>query len=685
MRPLKSVSHELPARLVALAAVVLWLAVAGGAGWLWLTLADLRADYLKPLWTATRLVQVQARVESVERAGGQIQVRYRYRFGDQTHVSERLTFDPQHGRSYSHRLDDLYSVYHLALRQRMPVTAWVDPQEPGFAVLDKSVQWLPAGATATALALLALLISATLRRALHAAMRLCFRDGSADPVPSGQEERFPWSVYRPAALLVLTANVAAWTFIPGSAATLLTTLAGAVALAFPLLHLNRWWARWRGPRNAKADDDHHWKVRPLAASTGVRLMGREWWGLAWICGYTALAMFAWVGYVLVNRSYHADVLSLTLAALGGLGATALAMACSRTALRIQFTRGWLRIDRGRGFRVERLGRIRVRDVVRIECLHDPLGDVASNASGRWRVFARLASSGTAEPLTPLLSAPQARAVEATLDDALQRALRAPVAAMAEDDAPGREAAPFAVLLIAGLALLALIGHWQWQRHVDGVRRVLPDGSVLIRKSERDALQRAIYARNVEAVEAALAAGTSPDRPDDEGRRPLHVAALLRTPEVAAALVRAGADVNARRTRVPYANSETPLMWAAGQPQMVETLLGAEADPRLRDDTGASAMHYAARNNSPAVLTLLHARGIPIDDSAAPQGATPLMWAFWWWAPEAIDWLVERGAALDGRDLRGLDLAHYARTSKEPDLALARLQQLRGRAAQRQGR
>jgi hypothetical protein len=53
-----------------------------------------------------------------------------------------------------------------------------------------------------------------------------------------------------------------------------------------------------------------------------------------------------------------------------------------------------------------------------------------------------------------------------------------------------------------------------------------------------------------------------------------------------------------------------------------------------------------------------------------------MWAFWWWAPDSIDWLIKQGARQDVRDFRGLNLEHYARTSTEPEQALKRLAALR---------
>lgn len=668
------------ARLAQLVRALLWLGLAAGGVWLWLVLTDIRGEDLKPLWTGPRLVKVQARVEQVSRSDGYLQVRYRYTVGEQTYRSERLTFDPQRGRSDSGTLADLFLVYDSALRHSLPVEAWVDPRDPAFAVLHRNVQWLPVTATAAALALLALVIAFALRRGLQALGLRGLADVVLSPEAPADDDRVPWAAYRAAVLLVATANVAVWSFIPGSALSLLATLAAAVTLAVPLPWLYRRWGRWRGRHRASLDGDRHWTLLADRHGRGVQLHDRTAHGGAWLCGGIALAVLAWVGYVLLARPFHADILGLLLAMAVGLGAAALAFLLHQSAVSITISGDRLRVERGRGLRVERVATLRLRDVADIECLPDPLGHVAVDATGHWRVSARLASDGTAVPLTPLVSADSAQAAQDLLTRSLELARRSPLPEASDRVVRLRHLAPLGALALLGVIGLVLAGHWQWQRHLEGTRRVLPDGSMLVRKPERDPLQRALYARDIAAVRAALATGLSPDRLDDQGRRPLHVAAMLKSPDLVTTLIQAGADVNARLVPDRHGRRETPLMWAAGQPALVERLLAAGADPQLREDSGASAMHFAARHNSPAVLAMLHARGLPIDDHGAPDGATPLMWAFWWWAPAAIDWLVEHGAKLEGSDTRGFEMSHYVRTSKEPELAQARWRQLRERNA-----
>ncbi|MFO0151892.1 MAG: DUF3592 domain-containing protein, partial [Burkholderiales bacterium] len=140
-----------------------WLAIAAGSVWACFELNQWQNDYLKPLWTSSRLVEVQARIESVSKGSDSVQLRYRYQFGEHTYYSERLTFDPQRGKIEGVSIDDLYNTYEFRERHRLTVTAWVDPKNPGFAVLDKSVQWLPVSALAALFAILGLVFVAALR------------------------------------------------------------------------------------------------------------------------------------------------------------------------------------------------------------------------------------------------------------------------------------------------------------------------------------------------------------------------------------------------------------------------------------------------------------------------------------------------------------------------------------------
>jgi ankyrin repeat protein len=108
-----------------------------------------------------------------------------------------------------------------------------------------------------------------------------------------------------------------------------------------------------------------------------------------------------------------------------------------------------------------------------------------------------------------------------------------------------------------------------------------------------------------AVELLLARGAEVSTPARHAFHvtPLHAALAGPTPDVARALVAAGADVNARQQ-----GGVTPLQEAAanGAPDLVRLLLEHGADPGATDDTGRTAADWARERGRTAVLELLGA-------------------------------------------------------------------------------
>ena len=94
------------------------------------------------------------------------------------------------------------------------------------------------------------------------------------------------------------------------------------------------------------------------------------------------------------------------------------------------------------------------------------------------------------------------------------------------------------------------------------------------------------------VAALLNAGADLEARNNVGSTPLHRVAASGTPAVVAALLDAGADVKKRNTE-----GWTPLHMAAarGTPALVEALLDAGADPSATDAEGCCPWDFAKKN------------------------------------------------------------------------------------------
>lgn len=137
--------------------------------------------------------------------------------------------------------------------------------------------------------------------------------------------------------------------------------------------------------------------------------------------------------------------------------------------------------------------------------------------------------------------------------------------------------------------------------------------------------------------------------------PLHLAARENMAEVAGAIIREGAEVDARDVR-----GMTPLMWALLQnkdPLMPKYLLQGGADAKTRNDLGASVFHAASFGGQNAsVFQQLVDAGAPTDeptDSALPTpamlyaqfGEDPGVWAIFAAQGMSLRYKGEQGAPL----------------------------------------
>jgi hypothetical protein len=118
-----------------------------------------------------------------------------------------------------------------------------------------------------------------------------------------------------------------------------------------------------------------------------------------------------------------------------------------------------------------------------------------------------------------------------------------------------------------------------------------------------AIRLAIQDNDISALERAVRRGANPNARDSFG----DVVLLdVRDPAIAAALVRLGADVNARHRE----GGDTLLIRAArmGNVELVRVLLAAHANVQIENDTGATALTEATREGHDDIVGFLRAAG-----------------------------------------------------------------------------
>lgn len=148
-------------------------------------------------------------------------------------------------------------------------------------------------------------------------------------------------------------------------------------------------------------------------------------------------------------------------------------------------------------------------------------------------------------------------------------------------------------------------------------------------------------RDIETVRGLIARGADPDAAHGDGMTALHWAAQSGDIGLVAALLDAGADVEAR-TRL---GGHTPLHVAgrSANEGAVEALLEGGADPNAVTTTGATPLHFAAGSGASGAVAALLDRGADPDAREPVWGQTPLMFAAGRARTEAIAVLLARGA------------------------------------------
>ena len=147
------------------------------------------------------------------------------------------------------------------------------------------------------------------------------------------------------------------------------------------------------------------------------------------------------------------------------------------------------------------------------------------------------------------------------------------------------------------------------------------------------------------IEAVLAQGVSIDAVDENGATSLHWAAAYGRGPAVAALLAAGADVDART----YGGSRPLHRWASrnGAAPVLEAFLAAGANIHVRDGIGYSPLHTAAEApNLLSVRTLLDA-GANVD-AEDRYGAAPLLMAAFRGHVAVVEALLDAGADVNRR-------------------------------------
>lgn len=146
------------------------------------------------------------------------------------------------------------------------------------------------------------------------------------------------------------------------------------------------------------------------------------------------------------------------------------------------------------------------------------------------------------------------------------------------------------------------------------------GLVAVGFAYRDAgLFRAVSQGDLQRTELFLSIGANPNQPEPVGGSLLLDALQAERPRIALALLRRGADPNAKRPA-----GMTPLMMVEDS-GVVRELLARGADPHARDDDGNTPLVWAAVYGQSEIAALLLKAGAEVNVRGA-QGITPLILA-----------------------------------------------------------
>jgi len=154
------------------------------------------------------------------------------------------------------------------------------------------------------------------------------------------------------------------------------------------------------------------------------------------------------------------------------------------------------------------------------------------------------------------------------------------------------------------------------------------------------------AGNIEIVNLLLNAGAQVKVAERKsGNTPLHAAVFRDKLNIVAALLKAGADVNAENEW-----EATPLHFASS-PETAAALLKAKAKVNAVNSGGRTPLHYAARNGFDQVVRTLLGAGADVNIGRNIDG-TPLFLAADEGHAQTVDALIEAGADVNAADNMG---------------------------------
>jgi len=148
------------------------------------------------------------------------------------------------------------------------------------------------------------------------------------------------------------------------------------------------------------------------------------------------------------------------------------------------------------------------------------------------------------------------------------------------------------------------------------------------------------------VNSLLLQGTDPNLKDEDGRTPIHIAAVSKELKVADILLQNGALIN-----IQDSSGNTALHFAAfcEDSNMVRFLLEKGADPRIINDAGITPLHYACKfQGGKEIAELLFNFGADMN-TLTKDNETPLDIAIKSGNSDVADFLRGKGAIEAAKD------------------------------------